>query len=178
MSDPVYTTQIYHLGVDSGDSTIILITGGPTPVCVLIDGGKDSKWRTVVAPTLKELATNNKGLKLKAIVVTHPDEDHMKGINDLIVELGFQIGIDVTSVFGGKASDGTANGQTWLKDLLYSSKDEKTRIYDFGAYTAPRAPAVTPLGKKITKKIHHHIIAIILNLLHLERLKIISLESR
>lgn len=89
----VGTLQVYFLDVGQGDSTLIRT---PNNQYVLIDGGNNDQGKNVV----KYL--NALGVKtLDAMVATHPDADHIGGLDDVLKA------VDVKSVYTPKVSHTT-----------------------------------------------------------------------
>lgn len=104
------TLQVYFLDVGQGDSTLIRT---PANQYILIDGGNNDQGKNVV----KYL--NALGVKtLDAMVATHPDADHIGGLDDVLKAL------DVKSVYAPKVSHTT---QTY-KDFLTAVKNEGRTI--------------------------------------------------
>ncbi|OKP84346.1 competence protein [Paenibacillus helianthi] len=106
----VGTLQVYFFDVGQGDSTLIRT---PNNQYVLIDGGNNDQGKNVV----KYL--NALGVKtLDAMVATHPDADHIGGLDDVLKAL------NVKSVYAPKVSHTT---QTY-KDFLTAVKNEGRTI--------------------------------------------------
>ncbi|MEK4853915.1 MBL fold metallo-hydrolase [Paenibacillus sp. FSL H7-0756] len=104
------TLQVYFLDVGQGDSTLIRT---PANQYILIDGGNNDQGKNVV----KYL--NALGVKtLDAMVATHPDADHIGGLDDVLKA------VDVKSVYAPKVSHTT---QTY-KDFLTAVKNEGRTI--------------------------------------------------
>lgn len=104
------TLQVYYFDVGQGDSTLIRT---PANQYILIDGGNNDQGTNVV----KYL--NALGVKtLDALVATHPDADHIGGLDDVLKAL------DVKSVYAPKVSHTT---QTY-KDFLIAVKNEGRTI--------------------------------------------------
>ncbi|ETT45686.1 putative S-layer protein [Paenibacillus sp. FSL R7-269] len=108
------TLQVYFLDVGQGDSTLIRT---PSNQYVLIDGGNNSQGADVVK-YLKTLGVTT----LDAMVATHPDADHIGGLDDVLKAL------DVKSVYAPKVSHTT---QTY-KDFLTAVKNEGRTIKAVG----------------------------------------------
>ncbi|OMC76821.1 MBL fold metallo-hydrolase [Paenibacillus odorifer] len=106
----VGTLQVYFFDVGQGDSTLIRT---PNNQYVLIDGGNNDQGKNVV----KYL--NALGVKtLDALVATHPDADHIGGLDDVLKAL------DVKSVYAPKVSHTTET----YKDFLTAVKNEGRTI--------------------------------------------------
>ncbi|MCE3203421.1 MBL fold metallo-hydrolase [Paenibacillus sonchi] len=106
----VGTLQVYFFDVGQGDSTLIRT---PKDQYILIDGGNNDQGKNVV----KYL--NALGVKtLDAMVATHPDADHIGGLDDVLKAL------DVKSVYAPKVSHTTET----YKDFLTAVKNEGRTI--------------------------------------------------
>lgn len=106
----VGTLQVYFFDVGQGDSTLIRT---PNNQYVLIDGGNNDQGKNVV----KYL--NALGVKtLDAMVATHPDADHIGGLDDVLKAL------DVKAVYAPKVSHTTET----YKDFLTAVKNEGRTI--------------------------------------------------
>ncbi|WP_339316845.1 MBL fold metallo-hydrolase [Paenibacillus sp. FSL R10-2734] len=106
----VGTLQVYFFDVGQGDSTLIRT---PNNQYVLIDGGDNTQGKNVV----KYL--NALGVKtLDAMVATHPDADHIGGLDDVLKA------VDVKSVYAPKVSHTTDT----YKDFLTAVKNEGRTI--------------------------------------------------
>ncbi len=104
------TLQVYFFDVGQGDSTLIRT---PNNQYVLIDGGNNDQGKNVV----KYL--NALGVKtLDAMVATHPDADHIGGLDDVLKA------VDVKSVYAPKVSHTTET----YKDFLTAVKNEGRTI--------------------------------------------------
>lgn len=80
--------HITMLDVDQGDCTCIQMPDG---ACILIDGGSTGARQPGIYRILPYLLSEGIG-RLEQIVVTHPDEDHMNGICELLEEGTIQVG--------------------------------------------------------------------------------------
>lgn len=106
----VGTLQVYFFDVGQGDSTLIRT---PNNQYVLIDGGNNDQGKNVV----KYL--NSLGVKtLDAMVATHPDADHIGGLDVVLKAL------DVKSIYAPKVSHTTDT----FKDFLTAVKKEGRSI--------------------------------------------------
>jgi beta-lactamase superfamily II metal-dependent hydrolase len=69
---------VLYLDIGQGDSTLIQSPGGKI---MLIDGGNGaSDANEVILPALRELGAS----KIDILVVTHPDQDHIGGLPEII----------------------------------------------------------------------------------------------
>jgi len=80
--DPVTDLELHFIDVGQGDSTLILTPDGYT---MLIDAGDNTQGKNVVS-YIRSLGIN----KIDVLVGTHPDADHIGGIDDIIDS--FEIG--------------------------------------------------------------------------------------
>ncbi|WP_342480006.1 MBL fold metallo-hydrolase [Paenibacillus sp. FSL L8-0340] len=104
------TLQVYFFDVGQGDSTLIRT---PKNQYILIDGGNNNQGKNVV----KYL--NALGVKtLDAMVATHPDADHIGGLDDVLKA------VDVKAVYAPKVSHTTET----YKDFLTAVKNEGRTI--------------------------------------------------
>lgn len=92
--------HITVLNVDQGDCTCIQMPDG---TCILIDGGSTGTEQPGTYRILPYLLSKGIG-RLEQIVVTHPDEDHMNGICELLEEGTIQVGSLYLPDMGEKAS--------------------------------------------------------------------------
>lgn len=107
---PAGTLQVYYLDVGQGDSTYIRTPKGQH---ILIDAGDNDKGKDVVE------YLNHLGVKqLDVVIATHPDADHIGGLDDVISSF------PVKSVYAPKVSHTT---QTF-KDFLLAVKKQKLTI--------------------------------------------------
>ncbi|WP_028829145.1 ComEC/Rec2 family competence protein [Proteocatella sphenisci] len=80
--EPVTDLEMHFIDVGQGDSTLILTPDGYT---MLIDAGDNTQGKNVVS-YIRSLGIN----KIDVLVGTHPDADHVGGIDDIIKS--FEIG--------------------------------------------------------------------------------------
>ncbi|MCE5173343.1 MBL fold metallo-hydrolase [Paenibacillus profundus] len=104
------TLQVYYLDVGQGDSTLIRT---PKNQYILIDAGDNDKGKDVVT-YLKHLGVK----QLDVVIATHPDADHIGGLDDVIHAFPVQ------AVYAPKVSHTT---QTF-KDFLLAVKKQKLTI--------------------------------------------------
>lgn len=110
MKQAAGTLQVYYFDVGQGDSTLIRT---PANQYILIDGGNNNQGQNIV----KYL--NALGVKtLDAMVATHPDADHIGGLDDVLKA------VDVKSVYAPKVSHTTDT----YKDFLLAVKNEGRTI--------------------------------------------------
>lgn len=102
--------QVFFLDVGQGDSTLIRTPKGQH---VLIDGGDNHKGDDVVA-YLKQLGVKS----LDAIITTHPDADHIGGL-DTVIDA-----IPTKSVYAPRVSHTTNT----YKDFLLAVKNRGLKI--------------------------------------------------
>src|SRR3984957_2271852 len=118
-----YEVNIYHLNIDVGDSTLIIVTQGNVVMStVLIDGGKSSPR---LQGLLDKLYTKFK-FQLSAVIVTHYDADHLLGIVELLEQL--------------------ANKDPEIS--RYFSTSIRTRLYDVGYYRSTTSDESTKLYRR------------------------------
>ncbi|SMF88114.1 DNA internalization-related competence protein ComEC/Rec2 [Paenibacillus uliginis N3/975] len=104
------TLRVYYLDVGQGDSTLIQTPKGQH---ILIDGGDNHKGDEVV-DYLKQLGVKS----LDAIIATHPDADHIGGL-DTVIDA-----IPVKSVYAPRVSHTTNT----YKDFLLAVKNSGLKI--------------------------------------------------
>ncbi len=78
------------LQADQGDSLILHY--GPTdgPLVAVIDGGPSGVYKRTLRPRLDELRASrdpDRALQLQLVVVSHIDDDHVRGVLDLVEQL-------------------------------------------------------------------------------------------
>lgn len=128
--------QIIFMDAGQGDSTLIVY---PDNTLTLVDCGC-KKNKNIVSTEIADVLTrflSQRGNKLKALVLTHPDGDHYNLVNELIIQKGVTVN---TVYYGGQASD-YSGISTWLNRHAnavsfsqgYSSVDVVTGLsYDGG----------------------------------------------
>ncbi|GAC44349.1 ComEC/Rec2 family competence protein [Paenibacillus popilliae] len=104
------TLQVYFLDVGQGDSTLIQTPKGQH---ILIDGGDNHQGQNVV-DYLNQLDVK----QLDAVIATHPDADHIGGL-DTVIDA-----IPVQSVYGPKVSHTTNT----YHDFLLAVKNRGLKI--------------------------------------------------
>lgn len=85
-----------------GDSTLVVFPSGST---MLIDGGMPAAYENVRDTILGFGIT-----RIDAVVATHPDQDHVAGLNFLLDDPAFEIG----QVYAGPTAKDTKTYQTFL----------------------------------------------------------------
>lgn len=113
----VYITQnaeVHFINVGQGDSTYIELADGTD---ILIDGG-ESKYGTTVVNYLKNLEKN---IDLEYVIATHPDSDHVGGLQEVFKQL------DVKNFY--YPVDAPHNTQTW-NNVLNLAKAEGCKVLD------------------------------------------------
>jgi len=93
--------EIIHLDVGEGDATLVVGPGGFT---ILVDGGPAGSGFAILA----ELDRRGSD-RLDAILATHPDEDHIGGLAEVI-----QAGVDVAAAF----SEGNTSQSLAYRNLV------------------------------------------------------------
>ncbi|MGL6173611.1 MAG: DNA internalization-related competence protein ComEC/Rec2 [Cellulosilyticaceae bacterium] len=108
-------TEITQLYVGQGDSTVIIT---PNKKALLVDGGPTGKGETI------ERYLKYRGItKLEAIILSHPHEDHIGGILELL-----ESGIEISNLFVPVGS----RGGTELEELTRRSEGLDIPIYEIG----------------------------------------------
>ncbi|BFH70771.1 MAG: ComEC/Rec2 family competence protein [Paenibacillus dendritiformis] len=107
---PAGTLEVCYLDVGQGDSTLIKTPKGQH---ILIDGGDNHKGQDVVE-YLKKIGVT----ELDAVIATHPDADHIGGL-DTVIDA-----IPAKSVYAPKVSHTTNT----YKDFLMSVKNRGLKI--------------------------------------------------
>lgn len=73
--------EIHVINVGQGDSILIVANGNDNQrVAMLVDAGKPGRGNLYVVPYLKSLGIS----ELNYIILTHPDEDHMGGLDEVL----------------------------------------------------------------------------------------------
>ena len=68
---------LLHFGDDEGDRRLIVVDGGPSGV-----------WRDALSPRLEELLAEAGGeLRIEMLMVSHLDDDHIRGVLDFSQQL-------------------------------------------------------------------------------------------
>jgi beta-lactamase superfamily II metal-dependent hydrolase len=75
--------ELHAVQAKFGDCLIIEF-GNETPAYILIDGGPNHVYEESLKPALDKIIQNN---KLEAVMISHIDLDHIRGIMDLLTEL-------------------------------------------------------------------------------------------
>lgn len=109
-----YPVNVYYIDVGQGDAALVDINGH----YVMIDGGTDSSSGDTVE-FIKSLGIR----KFDCVIATHPHEDHIGGLDDIINAFG-----------ADKAylSSGTTTTRTF-ENLLNALENTKTEIISAGA---------------------------------------------
>lgn len=116
----VYITQnaeVHFINVGQGDSAYIELADGTD---ILIDGG-ESKYGTTVVNYLKNLEKN---IDLEYVIATHPDSDHVGGLQEVFKQLNVK-----NFYYPADAQSSTA---TW-NNVLSLAKSEGCNISDANA---------------------------------------------
>lgn len=116
-SKGIYITQnaeVHFINVGQGDSTYIELADGTD---ILIDGG-ESKYGTTVVNYLKNLEKN---IDLEYVIATHPDSDHVGGLQEVFKQL------NVKNFY--YPTDAPHNTQTW-NNVLNLAKAEGCKVLD------------------------------------------------
>jgi beta-lactamase superfamily II metal-dependent hydrolase len=84
--------NIHMLPASEGDC--FLVEWGPAqrPQRILIDGGRSRTYKKHLAPMLKDLPEQQKRLRL--LVVTHVDRDHIEGILELVKDRNLSLSVE------------------------------------------------------------------------------------
>lgn len=113
----VFITQnmeVHFINVGQGDSTYIELGDGTD---ILIDGG-ESKYGNTVVNYLKNL---EKDIDLEYVIATHPDSDHVGGLQEVFKQL------DVKNFY--YPTDAPHDTQTW-NNVLNLAKSEGCKVLD------------------------------------------------
>jgi beta-lactamase superfamily II metal-dependent hydrolase len=134
-----------------GDSLILHYGSATKPRWIVIDGGPSTVYANALKPRLEELRshfTPDGALPLDAVIISHIDEDHIKGIEDLLEDLSdkdieslpYQIGTLWHNAFNDIVDD----DQDELGKLLASAVGAGAAA---GAARAAAASDLLPKGK-------------------------------
>lgn len=105
------TLKVHFINVGQGDSILIEVNG----YTVLIDAGPNSS-----SSKLKAYLDKNAITKLDYIIATHPDEDHIGSMDDIIKNY------EVGSFYAPKATKNTETFKSMVKELR--NKDLKINV--------------------------------------------------
>ena len=111
---PSKNMEVHFINVSQGDSTYIEMPDGTD---ILIDAGKSNAGDTVV----NYLRSQEKNMEIDYLIATHPDADHIGGMQDVFRDLkikNFYYPLDAPH-----------NTKTW-KNVLSLAKAEKCSIKD------------------------------------------------
>ena len=111
---PVKNMEVHFINVGQGDSTYIEMPDGTD---ILIDAGKSNAGDTVV----NYLRSQEKNMEIDYLIATHPDADHIGGMQDVFKDL------KIKSFY--YPLDAPHNTKTW-KNVLSLAKSEKCSIND------------------------------------------------
>lgn len=106
--------EVHFINVGQGDATYIEMPNGDD---ILIDAGKSNYGNTVV----NYLNSQEKGMDLEYLISTHPDTDHIGGMQEVFKQL------NVNNFY--YPVDAPHNTQTW-KDVLSLANTEGCKILD------------------------------------------------
>ena len=112
--------EVHHINVNAGDSTLIIILEGETPIkAALIDAGTAQYSKRVLdhIAIFKEKSLIN---KIDTIIITHFDADHFAGLISLLQkgELDNYINFKELKII---MPDNKINGETSPNNKLYKS---------------------------------------------------------
>lgn len=134
----VFITQnmeVHFINVGQGDSTYIELGDGTD---ILIDGG-ESKYGNTVVNYLKNL---EKDIDLEYVIATHPDSDHVGGLQEVFKQL------NVKNFY--YPTDAPHNTQTW-NNVLDLAKAEGCNILD------AKSGTTLNIGGAVLKFVHPEI---------------------
>ena len=134
----VFITQnmeVHFINVGQGDSTYIELGDGTD---ILIDGG-ESKYGNTVVNYLKNL---EKDIDLEYVIATHPDSDHVGGLQEVFKQL------DVKNFY--YPTDAPHNTQTW-NNVLNLAKAEGCKVLD------AKSGTTLNIGGAVLKFVHPEI---------------------
>lgn len=118
--------QISFLDVGEGDSALINL---PNSVQILIDGGRSG---TVLGPLAEKMPRHDK--KIEYVVESHPDADHIGGLNDVLKS--YEVGeIIKTNKTSDSQTFATLEDQIKSKNIPVKIADERD-ILTFGGASA------------------------------------------
>lgn len=86
---PVSGLSVFFLDVGQGDCIVMRNENGN---CYMVDGGSTSRSKVGEYQILPFLESMGIG-ELEAVFVTHPDEDHISGVVELMEQSGYGVGI-------------------------------------------------------------------------------------
>lgn len=121
---PVSGFSVSFLDVGQGDCIVMRNENGN---CYMVDGGSTSRSKVGQYQILPFLESMGIG-ELEAVFVTHPDEDHISGIVELMEQTGY--GVRIKSLILPDASDEIKKEK--LAELRDQAKENKIPVYYIG----------------------------------------------
>ena len=124
MSRSGYIVDVYHININIGDCTLIVLSkeqSGKRPLVqkvIIVDGGRGNAWQHRILLVMNHIKTaeydNSSTMQFDAVILTHNDFDHYDGLEYMLLD-------QYIKVKKGKAADA---------NFLNRSGSQPTRLYN------------------------------------------------